>query len=190
MNSQSMESLVRDVLKKMTTAETPTSSTAGHASTGGSNIDTSNVVSPDGSGAVGALTAADYPLARKRPDLVKTGTGKSLDDITLENILNGGVKLEDMRVTPEVLRYQAEIARSAGYGRLAMNLERAAELTAVPDERILEIYTALRPYRSSQADLHSIADELENKYRAKICADYVREAATLYQQRKKLKGDF
>jgi propanediol dehydratase small subunit len=34
--------------------------------------------------------------------------------------------------------------------RLAMNFERAAELTAVPDDRILEIYNALRPYRSTK----------------------------------------
>ncbi len=32
-----------------------------------------------------------------------------------------------------------------------MNFERAAELTAVPDDRILEIYNALRPYRSTRA---------------------------------------
>ena len=70
-----------------------------------------------------------------------------------------------------------------------MNFERAAELTAVPDERVLEIYNALRPYRSSKEELTAIADELEQKYQAKICAAFVRQAAGLYQTRKKLKGD-
>ncbi len=38
-----------------------------------------------------------------------------------------------------------------------MNFERAAELTAVPDDRILEIYNALRPYRSTKEELLAIA---------------------------------
>lgn len=65
-----------------------------------------------------------------------------------------------------------------------MNFERAAELTAVPDDRILEIYNALRPYRSTKEELMAIADDLENRYQAKICAAFVREAATLYVERK------
>ena len=77
----------------------------------------------------------------------------------------------------------------AGRDRLAMNFERAAELTAVPDDRILEIYNALRPYRSTKEELLTIADDLESRYQAKICAAFVREAATLYVERKKLKGD-
>lgn len=48
-----------------------------------------------------------------------------------------------------------------------MNFERAAELTAVPDDRILEIYNALRPYRSTKDELMAIADDLENRYQAK-----------------------
>ncbi|HAF4754903.1 TPA: hypothetical protein G9B43_002334 [Salmonella enterica] len=72
---------------------------------------------------------------------------------------------------------------------LAMNFERAAELTAVPDDRILEIYNALRPYRSTKEELLAIAADLENRYQAKICAAFVREAAGLYVERKKLKGD-
>jgi propanediol dehydratase small subunit len=84
---------------------------------------------------------------------------------------------------------QAAIAQDAGRDRLAMNFERAAELTAVPDDRILEIYNALRPYRSTQAELLAIADDLEHRYQARLCAAFVREAAGLYVERKKLKGD-
>lgn len=50
-----------------------------------------------------------------------------------------------------------------------MNFERAAELTAVPDDRILEIYNALRPYRSTCAELLAIADDLEHRYRTTLC---------------------
>ena len=39
------------------------------------------------------------------------------------------------------------------------------------------------------AILLAIADDLESRYQAKICAAFVREAATLYVERKKLKGD-
>jgi len=66
-------------------------------------------------------------------------------------------------------------------------MRRAAELTRVGDERILEIYNALRPYRSTKADLLAIAEELENKYGAKICAAFVREACDVYERRGRLK---
>ena len=170
MNSESIESLVRDVLYKMSnTSDAPVSS-----STPQSNS---------------SVTVKDYPLANKHPDWVKTSTGKTLDDITLANVLNGSVKSADMRITPEILRIQADIARSAGRERLAINFERAAELTAVPDDRVLEIYNALRPYRSTKEELIAISDELKSKYHATICSQYVREAADLYVERKKLKGD-
>jgi propanediol dehydratase small subunit len=67
-----------------------------------------------------------------------------------------------------------------------MNMRRAAELTRVADERILEIYNALRPYRSTKAELLAIADELENKYGAKINAAFVREATDVYERRGRL----
>ncbi len=172
MNSDAIESLVRDVLYKMGNAsDTPASPTASAV--------TSN----------SSVSVADYPLANKHPDWVKTSTGKTLDDITLANVLNDTVKDADMRITPEILKIQADIARSAGRERLAVNFERAAELTVVPDDRVLEIYNALRPYRSSKEELIAISEELKNKYNAPICSQYVREAAELYLERKKLKGD-
>lgn len=173
MNSESIETLVREVLQKMTAGDVATPSPVASA--------------PEKPAS--SVTVSDYPLANKHPEWVKTSTGKTLDDITLANVMNDSVRPQDMRITPEVLRMQADIARSAGRERLAVNFERAAELTAVPDDRVLEIYNALRPYRSSQEELVAIADELENKYHAMICAGYVREAATLYVQRKKLRGD-
>ena len=67
------------------------------------------------------------------------------------------------------------------------NLRRAAELIAVPDDRLLEIYNALRPYRSSKQELIDIANELDQKYGAKTAAALVREAADVYDQRGRLK---
>lgn len=129
----------------------------------------------------------DYPLAEKRPDLVKTVEGRQLDEITLEAVLNGEVEAEEIRVTPEILEYQAQIAESVGRPQLAANLRRAGELTRVPDERILEIYNAMRPNVSTKDELLSIVDELENEYEAKINADLVREAVDVYERRGRLR---
>lgn len=129
----------------------------------------------------------DYPMSQKRPELVKTATGKSLDDITLDAIMSGAVKAEEIRITPQTLEYQAQIAESISRRQLAGNMRRAGELTKVPDERILEMYNALRPNRSTKAELLEIADELEGQYGAKVCANFVREAAGVYEARDVLK---
>jgi propanediol dehydratase small subunit len=131
----------------------------------------------------------DYPLAKKRPELVKTATGKSLDDITLEAVVSGQIKAEEIRITPQTLEYQAQVAESIGRPQLAGNMRRAAEMTKVPDARILQMYNALRPNRSSKVELLAIADELENQYGAKICAAFVREAADVYERRDVLRTE-
>ncbi|EEO4285931.1 propanediol dehydratase small subunit PduE [Salmonella enterica subsp. enterica serovar Kentucky] len=172
MNTDAIESMVRDVLSRMNSLQGDAPAAA-----------------PAAGGTSRSAKVSDYPLANKHPEWVKNATNKTLDDFTLENVLSNKVTAQDMRITPETLRLQASIAKDAGRDRLAMNFERAAELTAVPDDRILEIYNALRPYRSTKEELLAIADDLENRYQAKICAAFVREAAGLYVERKKLKGD-
>lgn len=134
-----------------------------------------------------SVSKNDYPLGTKRPDLIKSPTGKKLDDISIDKVINSQVSSEDVRISAEVLEYQAQVAESVGRDAFAKNLRRAAELTNIPDDRTLEIYNALRPYRSTKKELLQIADELENKYAAKINADFIREAADVYQQRKRLK---
>ncbi|MBA5850018.1 diol dehydratase small subunit [Clostridium sp. cel8] len=134
------------------------------------------------------ITSKDYPLAKKRSDLIKTKTGKNLDDINMENVINGKVVPDDIKITPEVLLYQAQVAESVGRNQFAQNLKRAAELTRVPDDRVMEIYNALRPYRSTKQQLLDIAKELEEKYNAKINASLVREACEVYEKRGRLKA--
>jgi len=137
----------------------------------------------------GTLTDADYPIGEKRPELLKTPTGIAFSDLTVEKMISGELKSEDMRITPETLELQAQVAESVHRGAFARNLRRAAELIAVPDARLLEIYNLLRPYRCTKAELYTIADELQNKYGAKINAAFVKEAADVYEVRKRLKGD-
>lgn len=125
----------------------------------------------------------DYPLGKKRPELIKTPTNKKLDDITLDNVLNGTITSKDIRISPETLELQAKIAEDVNRDSLARNLRRASELTAVSDERILEIYNAMRPNRSTKQELLDIADELEHKYNAVINSNFIREAAEIYEKR-------
>ncbi|HWQ29921.1 MAG TPA: diol dehydratase small subunit [Negativicutes bacterium] len=131
----------------------------------------------------------DYPLAAKRPELLKTATGKTLGDITLKSVLSGDIKAQDVRIAPETLELQAQIAESVGRPAFARNLRRAAELIAIPDDRILEIYNALRPYRSTKAELLTIAEELDKKYNARINGAFVKEAAEVYELRNRLKQE-
>ncbi|MGA2938711.1 MAG: diol dehydratase small subunit, partial [Syntrophobacteraceae bacterium] len=139
-------------------------------------------------GSTGKLDAKkDFPLGIKRPDLVRSATGLGLDDITLDKVIAGQLSFDDVRIRPETLEYQAQIAETAGRPHIAVNLRRAAEMTRIPDARVLEIYNAMRPYRSTKQELLDIASELETKYQARICAALVREAAEVYEKRGRIK---
>lgn len=132
----------------------------------------------------GRLTTTDYPLAEKRPDLARTRRGRKLEDLTLEALETGEVVLEDLRITPEALRQQAEIARAAGRPTLARNFERAAELVDVPQDVILRIYELLRPGRAKgKADLLAAAQLLRGTYKAERMARFIEEAAAVYERR-------
>lgn len=131
----------------------------------------------------------DYPLATKVPDSIKTPTGKNLQDITLDNVLKGEIKAEDVRISPETLEMQAQIAEGMNRDAIARNFRRAAELIKIPDDRILEVYNALRPNRSTKEELLAIANEFENVYGAKVNADFIREAVEIYEVRKKLRQE-
>ena len=125
---------------------------------------------------------SDYPLGARRPDLVTTPAGVALGDVTLESARAGGLGADEIRATPATLRLQAEVARAAGRSQLAQNLERAAELAAVPDDLLLEIYTALRPRRATAEELEAWAARLEG-FDAPMTAAFVREAAAAYADR-------
>jgi propanediol dehydratase small subunit len=118
----------------------------------------------------------DYPLGGRRPDLVRTPAGTPLAELTLASAKEGRVAAEELRATPETLRRQADVARAAGRAQLADNLERAAELTAVPDDELLEVYTALRPGRSTAEELERLAARLDGCGAVRTAA-FVREAA-------------
>ena len=129
----------------------------------------------------------DYPLGTRRPDLVATPAGTPLADVTLAAAHKGAIAHDEVRATPETLRRQAEVARAAGRSQLADNLERAAELTTFPEDELLDMYTALRPGRSTAAELQRWAALLD-QHRAPLTAAFVREAAAAYAERGLLGG--
>lgn len=133
------------------------------------------------------VTKDQYPLGEKAPELLKTPTGKPFSDVTYEGLMNGSITFKDLGITRDTLELQAQVAESVRREAFAGNMRRAGELIPVPDDRLLEIYNALRPYRSTKQELLDIADELENKYDAKVSAKLVRDAADVYEKRDRLK---
>jgi len=124
----------------------------------------------------------EYPLADD-PENVETPEGTKLSEITLEKVVEGEIDGDELVIAPDTLEKQAQVAEEAGRPQVARNFRRAAELTAVPDDRILEIYNALRPSGTDKETLLEIAEELETEYDAEINAAHVREAAEVYEQR-------
>jgi propanediol dehydratase small subunit len=127
--------------------------------------------------------SADYPLGSRRPDLVVTTAGAPVGEVTLAALHEGRVDPLELRATPATLRLQAEVARAAGRDALAANLMRAAELANVPDDVLLDVYTALRPHRSTGPELDAWADRLESEFGAAETAAFVREARAAYGER-------
>jgi propanediol dehydratase small subunit len=120
-----------------------------------------------------------YPLSEKVPERLRTPGGLGFAEITLDAVLEGRVRMDDLRITPEALELQAQIAEDAGRRQLAENLRRAAELASIPEEYILECYHSLRPGRADAERLAALATQLEQQYGARRCAALVREAAGL-----------
>ena len=124
-----------------------------------------------------------YPLRETAAETLKAASGRRLADITEQAAASGSLSMADLQVSAETLRAQAQVARRAGYGQLGANLERAAELTAVPNAEVLRMYDLLRPGRASGEQLRALAEALEAEYGAPACAQLVREAAEVYTAR-------
>jgi propanediol dehydratase small subunit len=127
---------------------------------------------------------ADYPLAETQPEAIAGKRGRPLSAITLEAVLAGEVTMDDLRITPESLKAQAEIARDVGRPTLARNFERAAELVDVPQDVIMRVYELLRPGRArSKQELLEAAATLRLGHGAEAVAAFIEEAAETYEAR-------
>ncbi|CDX33817.1 Dehydratase small subunit [Mesorhizobium sp. ORS 3359] len=129
-------------------------------------------------------TRADYPLAETRPGAVTGKHGKALPEITLDAVLAGEVTMEDLRITPQALQAQADVARDVGRPTLALNFERGAELVEVPQDFIMQVYELLRPGRAkSKEELLEAAATMRGTYQAERIARFIEEAAETYAAR-------
>ena len=113
-------------------------------------------------------------------------SGKESDRVTLDAVRQGDVDIEDVRIHPDTLARQADVARAHANPQLAENLLRAAELALLPDDQVMSIYEALRPRRSTFEELAAIADALDG-HAAPRNAALVREAAHVYRARNLLR---
>jgi propanediol dehydratase small subunit len=123
-----------------------------------------------------------YPLAENGRDEAHTSSGRQVSEIALDAVVRGEITPDDIRISPEVLRQQADFAQEGGNPQLADNLRRGAELVAFSDDELLELYESLRPGRSSALELDALADRLEARD-ATSCAALVREARGAYVRR-------
>lgn len=124
-----------------------------------------------------------YPLGQNEADTITSKTGKSLSQITLDEVKRGNVTAEDIKISAEMLKRQGQVAAAADNPQMEANFERASELVNVPDEIILNMYNKLRPNRSTKRELVLMAQELLEKYQAPHCAKLVLEAAEIYEKR-------
>lgn len=124
-----------------------------------------------------------YPLGEHARDTVRARSGRPLADLTMAQVREGQLSAADLAIHPDTLRQQAEIAEEAGFPHLAANLRRAAELAIMPNERVMALYEALRPYRVTHQQLLALADQVEREWDAVETARLIREAAAAYRER-------
>ena len=125
----------------------------------------------------------NYPLGENAAESLRAASGRRLVDITTEAAQAGELSMSDLQISADTLRAQAEVAWQAGYIQQAVNLTRAAELTAIPNTEVLQMYNTLRPGRATHAELVALAELLETQYHASECARLVQEATAVYQER-------
>jgi propanediol dehydratase small subunit len=104
------------------------------------------------------------------------------DKFTVQAAVDGKLTLSDLRMDPATLAHQAAVAEAGGNPQLAENFRRAAELTSIDDEEVMNLYEALRPHRSTAEQLEALRVSLEVRG-ASRCAELVRQAADVYARR-------
>jgi propanediol dehydratase small subunit len=109
-------------------------------------------------------------------------SGRPADELTVAAVRAGLVELDDLRIHPDVLCRQAEVAETLGNPQLGENFRRAAEMTLLDDDEVLSLYEALRPHRSTPDELMRLATSLAERGLPR-CACLFEEAAQVYQRR-------
>lgn len=104
------------------------------------------------------------------------------DKFRVDAAVNGRLQLSDLQMDPATLAHQAVLADENGNPQLAENFLRAAELALIDGEEVMALYEALRPNRSTAAELDALAASLRTRG-ATRCAELVGHAALVYARR-------
>jgi propanediol dehydratase small subunit len=109
-------------------------------------------------------------------------SGRDSAELTVDRLVREELSPDDVRIHPDTLRRQAEVAERHDNRQLATNFRRAAELALLPEAEVLALYEALRPNRVTAEELEALAAQLDG-LPAPLCAALVREAAEVYARR-------
>jgi propanediol dehydratase small subunit len=109
-------------------------------------------------------------------------SSRDSDELTLDRLARDELDGDDVRIHPDTLVHQAEVAEQHDNPQLAANFRRAAELALMSEDDVLALYESLRPHRASAEELEVLAGRLDG-VPAPLCAALVREAATVYVRR-------
>ena len=104
------------------------------------------------------------------------------EKFTVDAAVNGRLTLADLQMDPATLAHQAVVAEEHGNPQLAENFLRAAELALIEGEEVMALYEALRPHRSTAAELEALRVSLDTRG-ASRCAELVKQAAAVYARR-------
>jgi propanediol dehydratase small subunit len=116
------------------------------------------------------------------PSTIRSRSGRSLDELTIEAVRKRTLAINDFAISRAQLEAQARAAQADGHPQLAESLRRAAEMTALSNERVMRIYEMLRPGRASGDELARLAGELAALGMPRLAA-FVAEAADAYRAR-------
>ena len=79
------------------------------------------VAAPAAAPSTARAGVAEYPLAEKRPDLVRSDSGARLEDLTFARLKAGDLKPADFKISAATLELQAQVAEDVGRAPLARN---------------------------------------------------------------------
>jgi propanediol dehydratase small subunit len=114
--------------------------------------------------------------------MTRAFSGSDSAGLTVDRLAHDQIAADDVRIHPDTLHSQADIAAAHGNPQLAENFRRAAEMALMSEAEIMALYDALRPHRSTAAELAASAARLDGVPAPK-CAALVREAADVYARR-------
>ncbi len=114
--------------------------------------------------------------------MTRAFSGSDSSELTVDRLARDEIAPDDVRIHPDTLESQAHIAQEHGNPQLAENFRRAAEMALMSEADVMALYDALRPHRSTAAELSTVAARLDS-VPAPRCAALVREAAHVYARR-------